>query len=487
MTDTSDPIHPGTILYDQAMRPLGVSRNKLARDIDVPVGRISDIVAGKRGITPDSALRLGRYFGTSAEMWMQFQTDYDLHVARRTVWHEIAPRVREMETAEEGAVAPVTAMDGHPEAADDYDPHWDSHDEPETDITDPPGIAESVDRSNESPEDIDAKWWSAPLSETAVDTSDEHTDTGREAETPDPVCATPEVHVAAVAPEPAADDAVVAATQTRERTITLDVRPADGSAGAVEEAPTEPIVSEDVRAAIEQTFEIDVRPSAAASDVVTEESEPAGEEDGPAEAPAPRRKFTVEVVRGAAEASSTPDEVAVGEPEPAAEGESAIEFDEDNFAGEIPDDAFESEFDDAFAQEAVVEQEQYAPVMARTGTDDIGQMDPPLSAPGRDAGASALLVEPANVRAEIDGMTPASWSNALQSESAAASGPAVAEAFEPAEAASGEVFDVPAPSELDPKLDAPMPPWPPVEHDDTATSLDIPDPEEARKLYEYDD
>ncbi len=109
MTDTSDPIHPGTILYDQAMRPLGVSRNKLARDIDVPVGRISDIVAGKRGVTPDTALRLGRYFGTSAEMWMQFQTDYDLFVSRNSMWHDIAPRVRELQPIDPDtmAVAPV--------------------------------------------------------------------------------------------------------------------------------------------------------------------------------------------------------------------------------------------------------------------------------------------------------------------------------------------------------------------------------------------
>jgi addiction module HigA family antidote len=57
MTKSSQPIHPGILLYEQAMQPLGVGRNKLARDIDVPVGRISDIVAGKRGVTPDTALR----------------------------------------------------------------------------------------------------------------------------------------------------------------------------------------------------------------------------------------------------------------------------------------------------------------------------------------------------------------------------------------------------------------------------------------------
>jgi addiction module HigA family antidote len=76
------------------MVPLGVSRNKLARDIDVPVGRISDIVNGKRGVTPDTALRLARYFGTDAELWMRLQWEYDLFVARSTTWPNIEPRVR---------------------------------------------------------------------------------------------------------------------------------------------------------------------------------------------------------------------------------------------------------------------------------------------------------------------------------------------------------------------------------------------------------
>ena len=94
MTSKSVPLHPGKILYDQVMVPLGVSRNKLARDIDVPVGRISDIVNGKRGVTPDTALRLACYFGTEAELWMRLQWEYDLYVARSTTWPNIAPRVR---------------------------------------------------------------------------------------------------------------------------------------------------------------------------------------------------------------------------------------------------------------------------------------------------------------------------------------------------------------------------------------------------------
>ena len=92
MTD-SIPKHPGKILFDQVMTPLGVSRNKLARDIDVPVGRISDVVAGKRGVTPDTALRFAKYFGTTTELWLRLQADYDLYVARSTSWQEAEPKV----------------------------------------------------------------------------------------------------------------------------------------------------------------------------------------------------------------------------------------------------------------------------------------------------------------------------------------------------------------------------------------------------------
>src|SRR4051794_4099453 len=64
------PIPPGEILFEEFMRPLGVSRNRLARDLDIPVSRVSDIVRGRRGITADTALRLAEYFGTSPEMWL---------------------------------------------------------------------------------------------------------------------------------------------------------------------------------------------------------------------------------------------------------------------------------------------------------------------------------------------------------------------------------------------------------------------------------
>lgn len=89
-----DPIPPGEILLEEFMRPLGISINALARDIHVPPNRISEIVNGKRGITADTALRLGKYFDVSPELWLGLQADYDIRVARRTVWPEIEPRIR---------------------------------------------------------------------------------------------------------------------------------------------------------------------------------------------------------------------------------------------------------------------------------------------------------------------------------------------------------------------------------------------------------
>jgi addiction module HigA family antidote len=89
-----DPIPPGEVLLEEFMRPLDLSINALARAIDVPPNRVSEIVNGKRAITADTALRLGKYFGVSPEVWLDLQSDYDLRVARRNVWPKIEPRVR---------------------------------------------------------------------------------------------------------------------------------------------------------------------------------------------------------------------------------------------------------------------------------------------------------------------------------------------------------------------------------------------------------
>ena len=84
-----DPIPPGEILMEDFMRPLGISINALARAIDVPPNRVSAIVNARRGITADTALRLGKFFKVSPEVWLGLQCDYDLRVAQRSVWPEI--------------------------------------------------------------------------------------------------------------------------------------------------------------------------------------------------------------------------------------------------------------------------------------------------------------------------------------------------------------------------------------------------------------
>lgn len=82
MTNNMRPIHPGEQLRDE-LDELGISGNALALDLRVPANRINDILAGKRGITADTALRLARYFGTTAEFWMNLQTAYELRQTRR--------------------------------------------------------------------------------------------------------------------------------------------------------------------------------------------------------------------------------------------------------------------------------------------------------------------------------------------------------------------------------------------------------------------
>lgn len=89
-----DPIHPGEILLEEFMLPLGISQNRLASDIDVPVSRIAGIVKGTRAITADTALRLGEYFGTSAEFWMNLQASYEMRIARQTYWPQAKARIR---------------------------------------------------------------------------------------------------------------------------------------------------------------------------------------------------------------------------------------------------------------------------------------------------------------------------------------------------------------------------------------------------------
>ena len=94
MSKYLDPIHPGEILLEDFIKPMNLSINKVARDIDVPPGRISNIVNGKRSITADTALRLGTYFGVSPELWLNLQSDYELRIVRRNTQLRITPLKR---------------------------------------------------------------------------------------------------------------------------------------------------------------------------------------------------------------------------------------------------------------------------------------------------------------------------------------------------------------------------------------------------------
>jgi antitoxin HigA-1 len=93
-TERLPPIHPGEILREEYLKPLGLSVNRLARDLKVPVTRISEIVKERRGITASTALRLGRYFGTTAEFWLNLQKRYELETAARDQGKAIAQQVQ---------------------------------------------------------------------------------------------------------------------------------------------------------------------------------------------------------------------------------------------------------------------------------------------------------------------------------------------------------------------------------------------------------
>lgn len=76
------PIHPGVVLQEEFLKPLGLSQYRLAKDVSVPARRVNEIVLGKRSVTADTALRLARYFGTTERFWLNLQTRYDLELER---------------------------------------------------------------------------------------------------------------------------------------------------------------------------------------------------------------------------------------------------------------------------------------------------------------------------------------------------------------------------------------------------------------------
>ena len=94
MTKLIDEIHPGEILLEGFMKPMGINARRLAADIDVSPSRISELVHGQRPITADTALRLGLYFAMEPPFWMNLQAEYDMRMATRNLREKIAPRIR---------------------------------------------------------------------------------------------------------------------------------------------------------------------------------------------------------------------------------------------------------------------------------------------------------------------------------------------------------------------------------------------------------
>jgi antitoxin HigA-1 len=103
MDKSLSPIHPGEVLLEDFMKPLGLTQYRLAHDIGVTPIRISQIVNGERSITVDTAMRLARYFGTSAAVWLRLQVRYDLEVAEK----ELSPRInREVKVRQQAQSRP---------------------------------------------------------------------------------------------------------------------------------------------------------------------------------------------------------------------------------------------------------------------------------------------------------------------------------------------------------------------------------------------
>jgi len=96
MKQDMPPVHPGEILIEDFLKPLGITQYRLAKSIGVPQRRIGEIVSGKRAITADTALRLAKFFGTDAQSWLNLQTHYDLEVARDSLQAKLEREVTPM-------------------------------------------------------------------------------------------------------------------------------------------------------------------------------------------------------------------------------------------------------------------------------------------------------------------------------------------------------------------------------------------------------
>ena len=96
MANKMNPIHPGEVLREEFMKPRGLTSYRLAKDISVPAPRINSIVNEKRGISADTALRLGRYFNTTPDMWVNLQSHYELEVAKDLLGKRLETEVKKL-------------------------------------------------------------------------------------------------------------------------------------------------------------------------------------------------------------------------------------------------------------------------------------------------------------------------------------------------------------------------------------------------------
>ena len=88
------PVHPGEVLVEDFLAPMGISQYRLAKEIHVPLRRVNEIVLGRRGISADTALRFAQYFGTTPEVWQNLQSQYEMDVAKNNLWDNIKSTIK---------------------------------------------------------------------------------------------------------------------------------------------------------------------------------------------------------------------------------------------------------------------------------------------------------------------------------------------------------------------------------------------------------
>src|SRR3954471_18523874 len=106
------PVHPGEVLLEEFLKPLDISQYRLAKSMSVPPRRVNEIVLGKRSVSADTALRLGRYFGTSEEFWLNLQTQYDLDIEKDRLGQRLESEVIQLVPRDQKKSAPKRAASG---------------------------------------------------------------------------------------------------------------------------------------------------------------------------------------------------------------------------------------------------------------------------------------------------------------------------------------------------------------------------------------